>query len=86
MTGMTVGALKCRCSTLSRRSTSTAMLVMVNTISSRKDVVPPSALRSANQTRPKASTVVNRMATHGVRRLGRIRPRVTGSTPSCAMP
>ena len=56
MTGITVGALKCLCSTRSRRSTSTAMLTTVKTQSSSRAVVPPSAVRSANQISPKAIT------------------------------
>ena len=53
-----------------------AMLTTVKTHSSSSAVVPPrrrspvSARRATTVIRPKASSVVNRIATHGVRRLG----------------
>ena len=81
-----MGALKCLCSTGSLRSTSTAMLTTVKTQSSSSEVVPPSAVRSANQIRPNAISVVKTMPTHGVRRLGWTLPRTCGSTRSLAMP
>jgi len=43
-------------------------LTTVNTHSSSSAVVPPSAARSANQIRPNATSVVNRIPAHGVRR------------------
>jgi hypothetical protein len=86
MIGMTVGALKCLCSTRSRRSTSTATFTTVKTQSSSRAVVPPSAVRSANQISPKAINVVKTMPTHGVRRVRCTRPSTLGSTRSLAMP
>ena len=69
MTGSTVGVRKWSASTGSLRSTSTATLTTVNTISSSSAVVPPSAGTAPTKViSPKASAVVNRIAVVGVRR------------------
>ncbi len=77
----------------SLRSTSTATLTTANTASSSSDVVPPSvemAESFANavtyRMSPKAIVVVNKIATHGVRRDGCTVPSTGGSTCCLAIP
>ena len=63
------------------------MLTTVKTPSSSSAVVPPSALICPTKViRPTASAVVNRIATHGVRRPGSTRPSTGGSTRWWAIP
>ena len=84
--GVQDGARKCGWSTGSRRSTSTAMLTMVNTPSSSSAVVPPSSVMSTVITRMSAMTLVKMIETHGVRRPGCTRPKIAGSIRSLDIP
>ena len=63
------------------------MLTTVKTANSSSAVVPPSTLSwSTKINRPKARAVVNRIATHGVRRPSSTRPSTGGSTCCLAIP
>lgn len=85
-TGSAVQALKWAWSTLSRRSTSTARLVLMNTMSSRMTTVSASTAMPPVAVRTMAQAVVTTIATHGVRRPGSTRPSARGNSPSPAMP
>ena len=94
MIGSGVGARKCLLSTGSRRSTRQQMLTTVNTASNSSAVVPPSRLSwllaldelPTKISSPTAIAVVNKIATHGVRRPSSTRPSTGGSTPCFAIP
>ena len=69
-TGTAVHTRKCGCSTVSRRSTSTATFVEMKTNSSSRTTVSARVDRSPTSVSSIATTVVATIATHGVRRSG----------------